>query len=338
MVRSLGEAGMTSDLYAWFPDVRRELVAAAEARFAPLELGEGVVVIEEGEEDVSAMLVCRGEVLVRTGDLEIATVGEGGLIGEIALFGGNLRVATVETVTECRFMMLERSDYEVLLHLGSPVAYSLEKRALRQLAARLREVDSRIAEAGEPHRLSRDPEAIGSDGPADVDPLRTLVNSRFFEGTPASALVPIAERFVPRVYAPGEMLCRQGAAGDAVYLLVDGAVEVVVSSAGGESGQLAVLEPGDVFGMAPLLEDRPRMASCVALEKTTVLRMSRLDGRDLSRLENRTGSSFRTAIIRALGDQVAFANAQLALRHMTRGRLARAGIEAQGQHLYYGRR
>jgi len=328
---------MLADLLAWFPEVRRDAVVSAEARFSPLEMGPDRVVIEEGEQDVSALLLVQGNVLVRTGDLEIATVTAGGLVGEIGLFGGDLRVATVETSSECRFLMLERSDYEVLLHLGSPLAYALEKKALRQLATRLREIDARIAESTEPERLSRDPEAIGAEASSEIDPLKIIVRSRFFEGTSSVSLVPIAERFVPRVYAPGELLCRQGAVGDAVYFLVSGSVVVVVHGVAEEGGQVAELEPGDVFGMAPILEDRPRMASCIARDRCVVLRMSRSDGRDLTRLDNRTGAAFRTAILRALGDQVAYANAQWALRHMTRSRVARAALEAQGQHLYRGR-
>lgn len=70
----------------------------------------------------------------------------------------------------------------------------------------------------------------------------------------------------------GEFLFREGDAGDAMYIIQDGQVEIVTSARGRER-RLALLEDGDFFGEMALLEGQPRVASARAVTPCELMRI-----------------------------------------------------------------
>ena len=119
---------------------------------------------------------------------------------------------------------------------------------------------------------------------------------------------------------------------------VDGVVEVVVAAKGDKVEPLATLEAGEAFGMCALVQDRhTRMASCITRVRTTCLSMDRIQFAAVIHRADRVGSALRVALIRALIDQLAYANGQLAMLEMQieMGALIRAGagVEAHGSYL-----
>lgn len=75
--------------------------------------------------------------------------------------------------------------------------------------------------------------------------------------------------------APGAVLFEKGAAGDALYVLIEGEVEVCVSTEGGRSVRMAALGPGAVIGEMAVLDGGARSADCTASRKSRLLRISR---------------------------------------------------------------
>src|SRR5687767_8429152 len=116
---------MQDPLKTLFPNVDAAALDAARARFYTVEVGRNVALMEEGEHDAAVLFIVEGHVAVRTGEFEIAAIGPGGLVGEIGLFGGALRIATVKAVQPCVFLVLDRRDYDVLLAAGNAVAYAV---------------------------------------------------------------------------------------------------------------------------------------------------------------------------------------------------------------------
>lgn len=332
-----------TELRTLFPDVADAPLADAAARFYVIEVGRGVVIIEEGEQDAALLFILEGQVAIRTGDYEVGNARAGGLVGEVGLFGGALRIASVHALRPCAFAVLDISDYSAMRDAGNPVAYAVEKLALKQLAGRLREADQRVAEMShEKAPIADGPEQPGAPVDSYVDALAILQKSRLFDDAPIGALDDVANRMQARRFATGEILCRQGSRGDDLYILAEGEVTVVITAEDGRGENVATLSAGDVFGMASLLQDRPRIASCVAKAPVLALRMERAQCLDLVLADNRAGSVLRTAMIRALSDQLAYANAQfaqlsLARRQKTSELLARLGIEAHGKHMAVAR-
>lgn len=80
-------------------------------------------------------------------------------------------------------------------------------------------------------------------------------------------------RFV--LYAPGEVIVRQGDAGGDIYALERGRVEVVATHEGRPPFRVSVIETGGVFGELALLTGERRTATVQALVECEVLQVSR---------------------------------------------------------------
>jgi putative ABC transport system ATP-binding protein len=87
-------------------------------------------------------------------------------------------------------------------------------------------------------------------------------------------LTDIAQKMTPQEVAVGEVVIRQGDAGDRFYLIRRGKVEVIVKDGAGER-VVATLETGNVFGERALLTDEPRNATVRAIEETDLYTLSK---------------------------------------------------------------
>lgn len=75
-------------------------------------------------------------------------------------------------------------------------------------------------------------------------------------------------------YRDGERLFDQGEEGDAAYVVIAGAVDVLVTVNGGEHS-VATLERGEIFGELAVLCDRPRSTGIAAKGALTAFRLDR---------------------------------------------------------------
>jgi CRP-like cAMP-binding protein len=325
-------------------------VRDALQRFQVIEVAPGTVLIEEGEVDPTMCVVDQGELRARKGETVLGRILPGDLLGEMALFAGGPRTATVEAVIPCRLLALDWDNYDWLRRSKHPVAYVLEERALSVLTDRLRKVGDRIASLAKgspvgsvvPGRgfFDRMAEVFGAGGvfEAGVDPA-VLASSKLFAGVKPELLAEVARCFRPMGARRGHFLCREGEPGEEMFLIASGQVDVLVATARDRVEPVAVLGPGDAFGMCALVQPgQPRMASCLAKEKITALQMDKLGWAETATRNDLVGSVLRVAMIRALSDQLGYANAQLARLEVEQQnwdllRKANAGVEAHGAFL-----
>ena len=74
-----------------------------------------------------------------------------------------------------------------------------------------------------------------------------------------------------RVYADGELIVRQGEAGDCMFTLQDGRLEVLVHQEGHEDKRVSIMEKGAIFGEMAIFEREVRSATVRALGTARVL-------------------------------------------------------------------
>ena len=77
------------------------------------------------------------------------------------------------------------------------------------------------------------------------------------------------------VYADGELIFREGDRCDALYVVQTGKVKVVSILPPGEEIEIALAEPGEVFGITSLFDTIPRSASAVAVGEASVLKLKK---------------------------------------------------------------
>jgi CRP/FNR family transcriptional regulator, cyclic AMP receptor protein len=101
-----------------------------------------------------------------------------------------------------------------------------------------------------------------------------------------STLVPedlqrIAELAVPRSFAPGQAVFREGDSSDTCYIVRAGHARAVREHGDGRTITLATFGPGDIFGELALFEDERRSATVEALQELGVVAVL---GPDMRRL------------------------------------------------------
>jgi small-conductance mechanosensitive channel/CRP-like cAMP-binding protein len=92
-----------------------------------------------------------------------------------------------------------------------------------------------------------------------------LARVDLFEAFEEGECRQLAAQMIERRYPSGSVVVEQGAPGDSLFLLAEGALEVSVVARDGVDSVLDRMVPGDIFGEVSLLTGRPRSASVTAL-------------------------------------------------------------------------
>ncbi len=107
------------------------------------------------------------------------------------------------------------------------------------------------------------------------DSVGLLERVDLFKGMPPEDLTRIASIVTDVSIDRGEVLFEEGEPGDAFYVVLEGAVEIVASSPGGTEDQLAVRRAGEGFGERALIDDAPRSATARAVDPTRLIAVPR---------------------------------------------------------------
>lgn len=102
----------------------------------------------------------------------------------------------------------------------------------------------------------------------------TPVLEEAFQGLERETLLILADVALDKQYAAGTILCRQGVVEDTFYIVVEGSVAIVQELDDGQERLLAMRRPGEYFGELSLLDDTPRVATCVTASDTRVLEIT----------------------------------------------------------------
>jgi CRP/FNR family transcriptional regulator, cyclic AMP receptor protein len=135
----------------------------------------------------------------------------------------------------------------------------------------------------------------------------------------------VAGRAGRRVVERGQVICWQGEPGESMFVLLEGAVKLVVRSKDGGLVELVRHDPPASFGELAVLDGGPRSATAEAVERSTLLLVTR---GELLRLL-RSDEQVAEALLRALGTMVRRTTdqvADLALKSL-QGRVAAKLLE-----------
>jgi len=73
-----------------------------------------------------------------------------------------------------------------------------------------------------------------------------------------------------KIYGDGELIIRQGEVGDCMFAILEGRVEIVQETRGGDV-RVAIMDKGDIFGEIAIFENEVRSATVRALGEARLL-------------------------------------------------------------------
>lgn len=98
----------------------------------------------------------------------------------------------------------------------------------------------------------------------------TLESIRLFNQLKPEALSALRQLAREQKFAAGEEIFKEGGAGDGVYVVKDGLVEISVMVSPGMRQVFSQIQPGEIFGEMAVIEDKPRSACAMARSATEV--------------------------------------------------------------------
>jgi CRP-like cAMP-binding protein len=118
---------------------KKELQAVSRAT-DEVVLPAGRLLCEQGTVGREAFIIVEGTAEVRRNDRKIASVGPGTCVGELALLDHGPRTATVVTTSEVTALVIGVREFAAIIDEVQTLAHKL----LRALAARIRELDTKV--------------------------------------------------------------------------------------------------------------------------------------------------------------------------------------------------
>jgi CRP-like cAMP-binding protein len=223
-----------------FADLEREAFVEAVERMELLELPEGEVLIEEGTPGDAVYVICAGGAKIVRGVgtdevVELARIGGGTLVGEMALLTDAPRSASVVTDRPSEVFKMQRSVLQELAKQHPAVPKQLVEFCRNRLLANL------------------------------------VATSPLFNPFHDADRQLLLGKFVSRVYAPGKPILEEGKEGEGLFVILTGEVQVTRKDAQGETVVLANLREGDVLGEIGMIKDTPATATVTAVRKTAVV-------------------------------------------------------------------
>lgn len=110
--------------------------------------------------------------------------------------------------------------------------------------------------------------------PALPDPL-VLGRLDLFDRLPAADLARLNDQLRRQSFRAGTPVVSEDQPGEAIYVILEGSVKILVEQANGTEVILAILGAGEIVGEMSVVDSLGRSASAVTLEPTAVLWMDR---------------------------------------------------------------
>lgn len=233
----------------------------------------GDTLFREGDPGDALMIVLEGQLVARVRtqagtDEEVAHLGPGESVGEMAFIDAEPRSATVSTAGGATVLTFTRAALASLKKTAPRVAAAIQRNVLFDVARRLRDAGEKLSEGAAgttPKSLRADVEAQRSARSLTPEQLRSIPALASYGPEDIDLLSYIATL---RTFPAGSAIMREGTEGDACFLIVGGKVAVSRTSS---ASALAQLGPGSLVGQLALLDRAPRSASVIAQTETIAL-------------------------------------------------------------------
>jgi CRP-like cAMP-binding protein len=282
---------------------------------------DGDFIFGQGEPADSAIFIADGEAEILTrlpggGEVVVARVGPGAMIGETSLLEEGMRTASVRCDGPVTGLRMDRRFFHASVAQHDIAAFCILRQIMRVMADRLRNLNIQIVEhaassqSRPPESMALAPRARELEQPASFDCRAFLPILPFFRElreADIDDLVELARIFtLPR----GVTLFKEGDYSDSLFIVVRGALTMCCTD-GGHLYPLEIAGPGKVCGADDVIADRPRTRGCHTSSETTLLEVTAADFRALAADQSWLSFRFQATLCDTQLESLARANRRL---------------------------
>ena len=272
---------MRNPLFGEFSLSELERVAAA---FFVKEFAAGTLVLQEQDQNEGLGFVDSGRLrstktVPNFGEKELSALGPSDVIGEVSFVDGSPHAANVRCTTDATLILSPRAHLARLFEESVDIKAKFFGIFTKTISRYLRDVNDRLhtffqqgVDRGIPP-MSRIREMSPSQGKRleRHEMVEILRGFEMFGGLAGRELELFTGVIQEVRLDRDEVIFREGARGDSLYVVARGAVRISKFFPGVGEEALTVLAPGDFFGDMSLFDDRPRSATAIGNADGTLL-------------------------------------------------------------------
>lgn len=228
-----------------FSSLERQPLSAFLRIFEVTLVARGKAVLEEGSLGSEAYVVARGELEVTKkaagsgSAIQLARLGGGALVGEMALLSRAPRAATVSACRPTLLLVANKQGLDAAVRASPDLGREFAEHCRRRMLDNLVKTSSMLRSVNPAERAD------------------------------------LVQRFTIRTFEPGQALVSQGKPSEGLFLLASGQVSIVHQEGKDDRTVVAQLGPGEVLGEVALVLRRPAIADAVAYHPTVTLFLPR---------------------------------------------------------------
>jgi hypothetical protein len=147
------------------------------------------------------------------------------------------------------------------------------------------------------------PSSGAVSAPVDLDAAQFLARTPLFAKLSAAECGVLAQFLEAKALASGAVLFSQGDFGDAMYVVKQGALEILKNDVFGPV-RVAEVRPGSLVGEMALVEDKPRSANVRASEDCRLLVLSRGAYAELKKAHPQVATKFQDELLQLLSGRL----------------------------------
>jgi len=249
-----------------FSDQQIQQLATCTSR---IRYDAGTRILEEGDASRDAYLVDVGELEIRRntpyGLYTLASLDVGDLFGEASFVDSNARSGDAVTIKDTVLFPLNASVVQKLTENDKKFSLAMAWTIWKSLSHKLRQTNERLAQffqaapADSTQEFTR--KAQSEEFHVGINAKRDLFREHKLSPMEINFLASLSRE---ERLEPDEVLFREGAEGDKMYVVLEGRVMISKQIAGAGEEALAFLERGDFFGEMALIDRQPRSADATA--------------------------------------------------------------------------
>ena len=123
-----------------FSDIPGEVLADIAFLLEEVIYENGTYIVAEGDIGKELFIIVKGEVDVIAGDQKVATIGDGGYFGEMAIIDSQPRSADVVAIEDVTLLKIERDDFHEIMKQREEVAIGI----IKVLNRRIRDLNRQL--------------------------------------------------------------------------------------------------------------------------------------------------------------------------------------------------